>query len=100
MEMLEKAAEKLAQYSKPEYNILKVIEECAELSEVMAKYLTKPSELKPSSEKLTEEMGDVIFRIFVAAKVLGVEQEVTSRVDEKAEIMLDWAINKYENKNV
>lgn len=95
MDIVEAATDLLVKHLSTEQNILKVVEECAELQEVMVKYLTKSETLKPKKEKLTEEMGDVIFRIIVASKMLGIDDEVENRLDEKAKIMYDWATNKF-----
>jgi NTP pyrophosphatase (non-canonical NTP hydrolase) len=95
--MIELAIEKLVKHVPTEMNILKVVEECAELQEVMVKYLTKNESLKPKMEKLSEEMGDVIFRIMVAAKMLGIEDEVQGRMDFKAKQLYTWVVGKYEN---
>lgn len=97
MDKIEYASDLLIKNLSKEHNILKVVEECAELQEVMIKYLTKGS-VKPKLEKLVEEMGDVVFRIMVTAKMLDVENEVQGRVEEKAVIIVDWIEKKYLNK--
>lgn len=74
----------LIAYNSEMKNILKVVEECSELSEVMTKLITKREDLRPSKEKIAEEMGDVLFRIKVAAEMLGLTQAVEDRQDEKA----------------
>lgn len=94
--MIEEAVEKLVRHCTTEYNILKVVEECAELQEVMIKYLTKNEQLKPNLAKITEEMGDVIFRILVTSKMLGIEDDVQGRMDYKAKVLYDWAVKKFE----
>lgn len=89
-------AEKMLKYWSPEKNVLKVLEECAELSEVLLKFLTKTAEFKPPIEKITEEMGDVIVRCRVLAKGLGIEQDVENRISEKFAQIEEWMRKKYE----
>jgi len=96
MDNVEKAVDLLVKHMSEQQNILKVVEECAELQEVMVKYLTKREDLKPKLSKLVEEMGDVQFRIQVAARMLGIEGSVKERVKEKAYIMANWAEDKFE----
>ena len=95
---MEQSVEKLVKYLPVEQNILKVVEECAELQEVLIKYLTKSEAFKPKMEKISEEMGDVIFRIAVAASALGIEDKVEKRAEYKADAMLTWSVNKFEKK--
>jgi NTP pyrophosphatase (non-canonical NTP hydrolase) len=95
MDMLEKAVDILVKNVSNEKNTLKVVEECAELQEVLVKSLTKSEDYKPKQEKIIEEMGDVMFRIAVLAKALDIEGEVQSRMEQKAKIMYDWAVTKF-----
>lgn len=94
--IIEKASEKLMVHCTKEQNLLKVVEECAELQEVLVKYLTKNEQFKPKLEKIVEEMGDVVFRIVVLSKVLEVEDDVQNRMEQKAEQLHEWAVNKFE----
>lgn len=95
MSKINEAAELLANNVDPQMNILKVVEECAELQEVMTKYITKRPDLKPTKEKLVEEMGDVLFRIIVASKMLDIEKQVHQRLEDKAQTMYNWAVTKF-----
>lgn len=66
-----------------EYNILKALEEMAELSEVLLKTLTKKDPAyKPTREKLFEELGDVQFRLAIVNRIFG-EDGVNARIEEK-----------------
>lgn len=95
--VIEKAAERLIKHLPQEKNILKLVEECTELNEVLIKYLTKSEGLKPSMAKVIEEMGDVIFRANVVARMFNISEEVEKRIDEKAQILLNWTTEKFEN---
>jgi len=92
--LINDVAVELLGYNTSDKNILKVAEECAELGEVMIKLVTKTPLLKPKMEKIAEEMGDTIFRIKVAAKLLGIEKEVDARQIEKAEQIKAWIAQK------
>lgn len=74
--------------------VLKVVEECMELCEVLVKGVTKAEGYKPPKAKIIEEMGDVIFRMQVLAKKLQIEESVTARVIEKAEQLEEWLYTK------
>jgi NTP pyrophosphatase (non-canonical NTP hydrolase) len=78
---------------------LKVIEESSELIEVLIKRVTKSQDLKPPVEKVIEEMGDVIFRMAILAKKLGIEKDVAARIDEKSEQISKWFTGKYETES-
>jgi len=97
--MVEQSIDKLVEHIPVNTHILKAVEECAELQEVLVKYLTKSELLKPKMDKITEEMGDVVFRIMVLARSLGVEDDVQGRMDFKAKVLFDWAVNKFEKQN-
>lgn len=75
---------------------LKVMEEMAELNEVLIKRVTKAEGFKPPLEKVSEEMGDLIFRMKILAKKLGIEKEVQLRTKQKAKQIDEWFKNKYE----
>lgn len=93
---LEEVLTRTAEYNTMEKTLLKVAEECTELAEVMIKSVTKKEEHRPPMEKLTEEMGDVLFRIWVATKKLGNEAEVKQRVATKARQLEEWMnLNMY-----
>lgn len=94
--MVEEAIEKLVEHLSEQQNILKAVEECAELQEVLVKYLTKAPDLKPKKEKIIEELGDVIFRTMAVAALFNVEDEVEKRIEDKAKVLYEWAVNKFE----
>lgn len=72
-----------------EYNILKVIEEATELNEVLLKYLTKHGESRPSKEKIIEEAGDLLFRLFVLTDHINMYESVHQRITEKSYFIYD-----------
>src|SRR5688572_23436404 len=94
--MIDEAIEKLIEHLPEQQNILKAVEECAELQEVLIKYLTKSPEMKPKKEKIIEEMGDVIFRVLVVTAMFDVKDLMEQRVEDKATILHEWAVNKFE----
>ena len=96
MDIIEKSIDILAKNISEELNTLKVVEECAELQEVLIKSITKSENLKPKKEKIIEEMGDVIFRIRVLARAKNIELEVLERIESKANSMYEWAKTKFE----
>ncbi len=67
-----------------EFNVLKVIEELAELQVELVKYLSKGEGFKPTKEALIEEFGDLFFRAAVVMEELDIIEEVGERVDSKA----------------
>lgn len=77
-------------------NILKVIEECAELTEVLTKYLTKQPEDRPSIDKIIEESGDVFFRLRILTQMLNIEEKVKERYLFKHKQLEQWMKEKYE----
>lgn len=79
-----------AEYNTMDKTLLKVAEECNELAEVMIKRVIKQEKYRPPIEKLTEEMGDVLFRVLVAAKALGNEEQVKQRVADKSKQVNEW----------
>ena len=94
---MEKVIDKLVAHLPHEMNILKVVEECAELQEVLVKYLTKSEETKPKKEKIIEEMGDTVFRIVVASRMLDIEVDVQQRMEFKARQLDKWISDKIKN---
>jgi NTP pyrophosphatase (non-canonical NTP hydrolase) len=92
---------KLVEFFTHEQNILKMIEETAELQEVMIKYLTKSPAFKPKKEKMIEEMGDLMFRMSIVMHILGIkEEDVEKRAERKWEVMDTWVDNKLKEQNV
>jgi len=94
--IVDQAIDKLVEHLSEQQNVLKAVEECAELQEVLVKYLTKSPELRPKKEKIIEEAGDVIFRVMAIATLFNIEDEVEQRIVEKAKVLHDWAVNKFE----
>lgn len=85
----------LAENFTEERHTLKLLEEMAELSEVLLKRLTKSEELKPPVEKVVEEMGDVVFRMECLIKKLNISMVVNNRYIEKGEQVAKWYADKY-----
>ena len=69
----------IAGKSSPERAMLKVAEECTELTEVILKTYLKPDDKKPSIDKLVEEAGDVLFRL----KVMAICYDIWDRIQER-----------------
>lgn len=80
----------LAENNKEKNNLGKLVEECAELTEVLVKCMTKVQDHRPLREKIVEELGDVVFRIAVFVKQNGMEDEVEERVKVKSEQVNQW----------
>lgn len=95
--MVEQSIQKLTEHMSEEKIILKMLEECAELSEILLKYLTKRPENRPPLDKIVEELGDVIYRGKVLASKMNIEDKVNTRVSEKAEILFNWIKETFEN---
>lgn len=92
MEIVRKMAEKF-----PENRIaLKLLEEVTELSEVPIKRETKHDDLRPPEEKLTEELGDVLFRMDILIEKMGIKDKMEARYQEKAEQTAKWFKDKHE----
>lgn len=96
MGAIQNAKSLLIKHLSEQQNVLKVVEECAELQEVLVKYLTKNKEQRPKMEKIIEEAGDVLFRIQTLCQMYGIEKQVQERVQEKAEVLEKWATEKFE----
>lgn len=80
------------------FNILKAVEEASELTEVLTKYLTKAEGYRPSNEKITEEIGDMIVRCKIIAKIFG-EEEVERRVKDKSNLLCTYYAKKLATGN-
>lgn len=65
-----------------EYNKLKCIEECTELTEVLVKSMTKKPDLAPSEQSIIEEIGDLEIRLAVIKRMYG-ESAVNVRINQK-----------------
>ncbi len=93
---LERVADLVIKHNSKEKNILKVVEECTELNEVLIKTLTKQPEDAPPMSKVIEEMGDTLSRCYILARQLNIENEVEARVLQKFEQLDGWIKKKYE----
>lgn len=80
----------------PTKNTLKVLEESAELSEVLLKTLTKAPNYKPHIDKVIEEAGDLFFRLRIYCQQQGIEEAVKQRYLFKHEQLEKWIVDKYE----
>lgn len=74
--------DKVVENNSDEYNILKLAEECTELSDVLIKIVTK-ADKGIDIEHLAEELGDVRLRSKVLIDKLGLESKVRTRVSSK-----------------
>lgn len=72
-----------AETNRPEYNLLKLGEELAELQEVVLKTHLKIPEKRPPIEKMIEEVGDVVFRLGVLIKQYDIQDKIGERIDFK-----------------
>lgn len=88
--MIEQTIKEMVEKFPEDLFILKTLEEYAESSEVLLKYLTKSPERKPSREKLVEELGDVLFRVQALCTKMGLTEEVQARKEAKAEQLSIW----------
>lgn len=67
----------------PSYNVLKFLEELAEVNEALLKKITKEDTSKePSKEHIIEELGDLEIRLQVLKRIYG-EEEVNQRIQYK-----------------
>lgn len=88
--MIEETIELLTERFSLENFVLKTLEEYAESSEVLLKFLTKSPERKPSQEKIVEELGDVLFRVQALCTKMGLTEEVQARKEAKAIQLNHW----------
>lgn len=85
---------KLAETNIPEYNILKLFEEMAELQDAIVKRAVKPNHKRTPSEKdLIGEIGDVELRLEIIKAKLGAWGQVSSKKINK---VIKW--QKYINE--
>jgi NTP pyrophosphatase (non-canonical NTP hydrolase) len=82
-----------------ERHMMKVLEEFAELSEVLIKTLNKEEKYRPPMAKIIEEMGDVIYRVNNLAKALGITEQVNKRIEAKTAQINEWYA-RTKNQNV
>lgn len=73
--------------------MLKVIEESTEVNELLIKYITKRKDSRPSKEQITEELGDLMFRVGVLMKHLDIVDDVDDRACEKAVLIYEHLKN-------
>lgn len=80
-----------------DFDLMKLAEECTELSEVLIKMVTKPNRREERMEHLVEEMGDVKLRMEVLVTRLGFNKVVDARYEEKLAYFHEKLIeNKYD----
>lgn len=85
---------KVADFMEKDKIIMKVVEECMELCEVLVKTVTKAEGFKPPADKIIEEMGDTYFRMAVLAKKLLIENAVEDRIIVKGRQLDEWVDSK------
>jgi NTP pyrophosphatase (non-canonical NTP hydrolase) len=94
--IVDNVIDRVIKYNTREKNILKVVEECTELNEVLIKTLTKQPEDAPPMSKVIEEMGDVLARMKILAKQMGITLLVNERKEYKFTQLDGWMKKKYE----
>ena len=77
----------IVSHNSEEYDLLKLAEECTELSEVLIKMVTKPNRKEEKIPHLIEELGDVKLRMDILISKLNVEEEVYIRVSSKLDYL-------------
>lgn len=74
----------LAKYNKRKYNVMKLLEELSELSEVLLKTETKIPEKRPDPQLIIEEIGDVFLRLGIYMEMQdGGTEEIMDKVEER-----------------
>ena len=91
---MEKINKDLIEKVSEERHVMKVVEECMELGEVLVKYINKAPEYKPPVEKIIEEMGDLKYRMDVLAMRWKIENEVDKSYQTKLEQINEWYLTK------
>lgn len=86
----EATIEYLVNNNLPEKNLGKLAEECAELLEVLLKCMTRKEGNKPSREKIVEELGDVMLRLFIYIEQNEMEIDVSVRMENKLKQLQDY----------
>ena len=81
-EQEEELAQGMAAINSPEYNSLKLVEECLEASINLVKTITKSPGNQPSEAEVVEECGDVVARMLLFAHQRGVVEQVTERAQQ------------------
>lgn len=98
IDLTQKVIDHCLKINEPQYNILKLIEESCELSEVATKFLTKnpDSGKQPDRDRLLEEVVDVMFRSSIALQ--SIFKDLTEdEISEKLEQYYETKIIKYSN---
>jgi len=81
-----------------DHDLLKLAEECTELSEVLIKMVTKPNRREEKIPHLIEEMGDVSIRGKILAQRLGLIAHIKDREESKMRYIEESiASKKYTN---
>lgn len=78
-----KILSELAEKNSENYNLLKVAEECSELSKEIIDYINKPH--KGNISKLADEYGDLVIRMNILIRKMGegFKEYVESRIESK-----------------
>ena len=84
----------IVSHNSEEYDLLKLAEECTELSEVLIKMVTKPNRKEEKIPHLIEELGDVKLRMDILVSKLNVEEEVYIRVNSKLDYINEKVIGQ------
>lgn len=87
------ALEILTKVNDINFNILKVVEEMSETTELLVKSLTKATHLKQTKDLLIEEIGDTLVRLAILVYQLDIDPEVNQRYHNKLRVLGDAAKN-------
>lgn len=91
----ENIVKKLAKHNDKEYNILKAIEECNELSLALTQHLSKNS---VSNQEIIDEIGDVYVRVGILKEMFDPER-ISKRINRKlSSLEKHYKNKKYKNK--
>jgi len=89
----------LTKYNTRDYNVMKLLEELSELSEVLLKTETKIASKRPPVQDIIDEVGDVVLRLGVYVHMRGEEvmgKAIDTRIENKAKKLLEYvAAGKY-----
>lgn len=80
-----------------ESQLLVTIEEMAEFTQVLLKYVNRNRREPEDMLKVIDECSDVCITLYQAIKQLGIKEEVLKHIPEKGE-RLGKKLDKYENK--
>lgn len=88
----------IVSHNSEDHDILKLAEECTELSEVLIKMITKPNRREERMPHLIEELGDVEVRLDILKRRLGLTKDIAKRYESKLEyINKSICSKKYSN---